>query len=301
MNNITGTNLNLFVAFDAMAAECSVSRAARRVGVTQSAMSGTLRQLRALFGDPLFTRTSHGLVPTRRASELAPVVRDALRLLQGTLTPERFDPATSGRVFTIAASDYVEFVVLPPLLARLARDAPRVRVEVRPWGLQQVPEDLGAGRLDLMIGFYDAIGRHHREEMLFEERYACIVRRGHPTVGKKLTLAAYAKLGHVMVTQQRGASSGIDRALAEKGLVRDVAVRVSHFLNVPSVVARTDHVAALARRVAVPFAKAFGLRIFAPPLALRVSRIGMVWHDTVDADAGHAWFRRLVRSICTKV
>ena len=119
--NITATNLNLFVAFDALIAHGSVSRAARHVGVTQSAMSSSLRNLRGLFGDPLFLRSSHGIVPTTRAREIAGPVRDALRLLGRTLEPERFDPAASTRTFTLITSDYVEFVLLPHLVGQLGK------------------------------------------------------------------------------------------------------------------------------------------------------------------------------------
>src|SRR5262245_8649693 len=128
--NITATNLNLFVAFDALVAHGSVSRAARHVGITQSAMSNSLRNLRALFGDPLFLRSSHGIAPTPRARELAPPVHEALRLLERALGPVTFDPATSNRTFTLMASDYVEFVLLPRLVAEVARQAPGVQLRM---------------------------------------------------------------------------------------------------------------------------------------------------------------------------
>ena len=152
--NITATNLNLFVAFDALVTEHSVSRAAKRVGITQPAMSNSLRHLRELFGDPLFLRSSHGVVPTPRAHELAGPVREALRLLEGALGPRVFDPAASTRTFALITSDYVEFVLLPRLLAHLGKHAPGVRIQTLPWGQHHVPEELARGHADLMIGFY---------------------------------------------------------------------------------------------------------------------------------------------------
>src|ERR1043165_2874092 len=113
--NITAANLNLFVAFDALIAHGSVSRAARHIGVTQSAMSNSLRNLRGVLGDPLFLRSSHGIVPTPRAREVAGPVREAMRLLERALGPVQFDPAASSRTFTLITSDYVEFVLLPRL------------------------------------------------------------------------------------------------------------------------------------------------------------------------------------------
>jgi DNA-binding transcriptional LysR family regulator len=299
--NITATNLNLFVAFDALITQGSVSRAARQVGVTQSAMSNSLRNLRALFGDPLFLRSSHGIAPTPRARELAPPVREALRLLERTLGPVTFEPATSTRTFTLMASDYVEFVLLPRLVAHIARHAPGVQLRMLPWGLQQIPDELARGDGDLMLGFYDKVPAHHREELLFEERYACIVRKGHPLVRGRLTLRTYVALKHVMVTQSAGATSGIDRALAALGHTREVSLRVSHFLNVPTLVANTDFAAALSRRVAEPFAKLLPLQIFEPPLRLRVGRIGMVWHDSLHDDPAQRWLRAMVAEVCARL
>jgi len=299
--NITATNLNLFVAFDALYAESHVSRAAKRIGITQSAMSNALKNLRALLGDPLFLRTSHGIVPTPRARELAVPVREGLRLFESALRPRRFEPSTSTRTFTIATSDYVEFVLMAPLLAKLAEAAPNVRLDVRPWAHHKVPESLALGEVDVMIGFHDRLPLHHRDELLFEETYAVIIRRGHPAAGKTLTRKAYASLRHIMVSQQSGSRSGIDRALAERGFARDVAIRVSHFLNVPQLVARTDFAAALSRRVAEPFARTLPIRLYPLPVTLGPSRVRMVWHDASDAEPGHAWLRQLIASVSRSV
>jgi DNA-binding transcriptional LysR family regulator len=263
-------------------------------------MSNSLRQLRGLLGDPLFLRSSHGIVPTPRARELAAPVREALQLLERSLSPRVFDPASSTRTFVLYASDYVEFVLLPHLLAHLGKRAPGVRLQMLPWGLQQVPDELARGSADLMIGFYDKVPPHHREHLLFEERYACIVRKGHPVVRKKLTLATYVSLSHIMVSQSPGASSGIDRALAALGHSREVSLRVSHFLNVPTLVANTDLIAALSRRVAEPFAKLLPLRLFEPPVKLRTSRIGMVWHSALEDDPGHLWLRAMVTEVSAR-
>ncbi len=152
-----------------------------------------------------------------------------------------------------------------------------------------------------MVGFYDKVPLRHRSALLFDERYVCVVRRGHPVVKKTLTLQKYVSLRHILVSQKAGATSGIDRALAARGLSREVAVRVSHFLNVPALVARTDLVAALSARIAEPFARAFDLRVLPPPLPLPKSRIGMVWHEATDTDPAQVWLRALVREVSREV
>lgn len=299
--NITSVNLNLFVAFDALLAERNVTRAARRLGLTQSAVSNALRQLRVVFDDPLFLRRSAGVEPTPRALALAEPVRRGLAAFGAALAPAVFDPRSAERTFVLAASDYVELVLLPPLLERLSREAPKIRLEVIPWGLHEVPPSLARGEVDLMLGYYGKIPPGHRERALFSEEYVGIVRRRHPSVSAKPSLKAWISVPHVLVSQKPGSTTGVDRALAARGLRREVGVRVSHFAIVPSIVARTDYVASLSRRIAVPYAKALGLVTFRPPIALPKSTVGQVWHERLDADPGHAWLRACVAEVSARV
>lgn len=299
--NINSVNLNLLVAFDALFEERSVTAAARRAGVTQPAMSNTLAQLRALFGDPLFLRHRTGLTPTARAQQLAEPVRHGLALLQSALVGPSFDPKTSRRRFVIAASDYVELVLLPSLLRRVAHEAPGVRLQLRPWGLHEVPPELARGEVDLMLGFYGALPPHHQEQPLFSDEYVCVVRRGHPTVKNRLTLAQYVQLSHVLVSSRADSPGSVDRALAALGKERTIGARVSHFLTVPVLVSRTDFVAALDRRVAEVFARPLNLRLFPPPLKLPKGTIGQVWHDQQDADPGQRWLRSLIAEVASQL
>ncbi len=295
--NISAVNLNLLVAFDALFDELSVTRAARRAGVTQPAMSNTLSQLRALFGDALFVRHRTGLTPTARAKELAEPIRKGLGLLQGALTGPRFEPATSERRFVIATSDYVELVLLPALLRRLTKQAPRVQLQLRPWGLHEAPPELARGEVDVMLGFYDKLPPHHYEQPLFDDQYVCVVRRRHPTVKNKLTLAHYLELSHVLVSARADSLGSVDRALGALGKERTIGARVSHFLTVPVLVAQTDFVAALDRRVAEVFAAPLGLKLFPPPLKLPKGTVGQVWHEQQHADPGHRWLRSLIADV----
>jgi DNA-binding transcriptional LysR family regulator len=294
-------NLNLLVAFDALFAEQSVTSAAKRVGVTQPAMSNSLAQLRALFDDQLFLRHRTGLSPTARAKELAEPIRKGLLLLQGALAGRSFDPATSERRFMVAASDYVELVLLPRLLRRLAKQAPHVRLQLVPWGLHEAPPGLARGELDLMLGFYDKLPPHHHEQTLFSDEYVCVVRRGHPRVKSKLTLAQYLELSHVLVSSRADSPGSVDRALAALGKKRTVGARVSHFLTVPVLVSQTDYVAALDRRVAEVFAAPLGLKLFAPPLKLPKGSIGQVWHEQQDGDPAQRWLRRVIASVAAEL
>ncbi|RYZ06281.1 MAG: LysR family transcriptional regulator [Myxococcales bacterium] len=297
--NITGVNLNLLVAFDALIEELSVTGAARRAGVTQPAMSNTLAQLRVLFEDPLFLRHRTGLTPTPRAKELAEPIRKGLALLQGALSGSSFAPESSSRRFVIATSDYVELVLLPALLRRLARVAPGVRLALRPWSLHEAPPELARGELDLMLGFYDKLPPHHQEQLLFSDEYVCVVRRHHPSVKTRLTLAKYLQLSHVLVSSRSDSPGSVDRALSALGKQRTVGARVSHFLTVPVLVSQTDYVAALDRRVAEVFARPLGLKLFPPPLKLPRGNVGMVWHEQQAADPGQRWLRSLIADVAS--
>ncbi|MBN9166086.1 MAG: LysR family transcriptional regulator [Myxococcales bacterium] len=299
--NVSGVNLNLLAALDALITERSVTRAASRLRVTQSAMSNSLQRLRELYDDPLFHRVGRGIVPTPRALAIAPQLRDGLALLGATLAPGGFDPATTDRTFVLALSDYVEFVLVPPLLRRIAAVAPKIRIAVVPWGLHEIPPSLASGDVDLMIGFYGKLPPRHEEQLLFEDRYVCIVRRGHPRVGAKLTLARYLTLDHVIVSQTRDGVGSVDIALAKRGMKRHVGARVSHFLMVPRLIADTDFVAAMSRRAVEPFVKTFGLRVHPPPLPLPVGKIGQVWHSRQAADPAARWLRETIADIARTV
>jgi DNA-binding transcriptional LysR family regulator len=299
--NIHTVNLNHLVTFDALLAERNVTRAARRVGVTQSAVSSALRQLRATFDDPLFVRRATGVEPTARALALADPIARGLAAFAAALSPATFQPKTAKRTFVVAASDYVEIVLLPALLRRLAREAPGVRLEMVPWGLHEVPVALARGEADLMLGYYGRVPTGHRQQLIFDEEFLCIARRRHPTLGKRPTLTAWLSTPHVVVSQKPDSTSGVDRALAARGLQRTVAIRVSHFSVVAHVVSKTDFTAALSRRIAEPAARALRLMTFAPPIPLGKGRIGQVWHDRLDADAGHCWLRGRIAEIASEI
>jgi DNA-binding transcriptional LysR family regulator len=274
------------------------------MGLTQSAMSNALAQLRTVTGDPLFVRAPGGVAPTERARALAGPVRQALALLDTALAPPAaFDPKTAVRTFAIATSDYVEFVLLGPLLKALERRAPGIRIELRAWSKHEVPEELRHGGLDLMIGFYGAIPAGCREERLFDEDYVCIVRKGHPRLrpNGRLTPKDYAAMSHILVSERGAGPGSVDKALAKLGLARTVGVRLTHFLMVPPLVASTDMVAALSRRVGEPFAKMLPLRVFPPPIPLPRATIGQVWHSSTDADPAQAWLRGVVRDVCARI
>jgi DNA-binding transcriptional LysR family regulator len=296
--NIAALNLNLLPVLDALLAERSVSRAGARLGLSQPAVSNALGQLRSVLGDPLFVRQGAHMVPTERALALAGPLRAALATLENGLeAPTGFDARRAHRPFTIMTNDFVAFALLPRLLARVSVEAPGVRLQVRAWQEHRVPPELERGEADVWLGFYPEERPAHRNEPLFEDRFVCVARQGHPRVHGKLPLSLYTKLQHVLQSNQPDGRGVVDEALAKEGLSREVVLRVSHFLLVPSIVAATDLVAALSEIVARSLAKALSLQLIKPPITLPTAMVQMIWHERADASPAHAWLRGVVGDV----
>ncbi len=296
--NIAGVNLNLLPVLDALLTERSVSRAGARLGLSQPAVSNALGQLRALLGDPLLVRRANGMIPTERALALVQPVRAAMAAVEQSLVPPPpFDPATAARDFVIVTNDFVAFALLPRLLARLQREAPGVRLQVRAFQEHVVPPDLVRGDADLVLGFSRALPPGHHGTDLFGDHFVFIARKGHPRVHGRITLATYTKLAHVLVSHEPNARGIVDDALAQRGLSRQVVLRLSHFLLVPAVVAGTDYVAALSEAVARPFARTLPLQVLKMPLPVGTGTVRMIWHERTTGSPAHAWFRGLVQQV----
>lgn len=293
--HLSGIDMNLLVALDAMLVERSVTRAAKKIGLTQPAMSHALSRLRQLFDDPLFVRSSAGMQPTPRALAVAAPLSRALAEIHSVVArPPAFDPATAKRSFTLATSDYMQLVLLPKLIERLSKIAPGVDLQVR-----DVPvslDGLADGTLDLVVR--PALTEPRTglfSEAVFRERFVCVMRRGHPLSRKKLTLDRYCAAKHVLVAPFGATSGSVDEELARKGLARRVALVVPHFLVAPHVVASSDLVVTLGEQMARAMQKMLPLHVVDPPLAVPMKTMTQLWHERQGHDPAHAWLRREVR------
>lgn len=295
--DIKSIDLNLLVALDALLAERNVSRAAGRLGLSQSAVSAQLARLREIFGDPLLLRTARGMLPTARALEISGPVRQVLFEIGRIVQPsEAFDPARANVTFAIAATDYVEYAMLPKLVDYLAVHAPHARLAVRPTAFGALGQQLESGEADLAL-----LGRQNlgvapadvRSRPLYSEGFVAVVRRDHPRVGAKLTLDVFCELDHVFVSLSGGAFAGqTDQALAARGRTRNVRLSVPHFLLVPEIVARSDMIAVLPERLARGYADR--LRILATPVEIGEFTIVEAWHERVHRDPAQAWLRQVL-------
>lgn len=299
-NPLAGINLNLFPVLDAMYRHHSVTRASQELGVTPSAVSHALRELRALLDDPLFVRSGTGMMPTRRAAELEFAVRDAIgRLGEVVQRRPEFDPSGARRVFAIATSDEVMMAILPRVCARLRREAPGVGLNIRPRSSRSI-EMLEVGELDLLFRLADDVPAWAACTPLDTGEVVCLVRADHPRVGDTLTLEDYQTLPHVRVSPQGFGASTTERQLEALGIERQILVYTFAFATAPEFVARTDAILTLPEAVAREVVARLGLRVVAPPFPIPNFELDMVWHQGRD-DAALTWLRSVLVDVATDV
>jgi DNA-binding transcriptional LysR family regulator len=293
---LSGVDLNLLVALDALLGTLSVTQAAKRVGLSQPAMSNALERLRALFGDPLLVRAGTGMVATARAQALRATLGHVLLQIRGMLVPEGpFNPSLPHH-FRIAVTDYVGLTLLPKLAASVLGEYPSLSLEAVALENWQLPlSELDAGQLDLVVSFFRELPQKLSRELLFEEHFVCALRRDHPGVGKRLSLQKYTSLPHLMVSPRADLTGVVDVALAAYKTRRRIALTVPHFMSAPPILERTDCVATLpaqAARIGCSMAK---LRLLAPPIALPGFSVSMVWHPELNQQPATEWLRQRVR------
>lgn len=293
--NISNIDLNLLVVLEALLIHRNVTKAAEMVGLSQPAMSNALSRLRVVFGDPLLVRGSGGMVATPRALELEKPLRHALESVRSALSPPRaFSPATSNQVFTVACTDYVEQVLAPSLCHKLAEQAPGIKLEIRPLSERIPQRDLERAEIDLAIGYFtDAPGNLYVQK-IYDENFVCVARRGHPLMIKTLTLKRYTELKHIIVSPWGGMVGLVDIALEQEGIKREVCLSTAHFSVAPFIVALTDYVVTLPRRIASEIAPLLDLELFELPLKLPVFTIAQIWHERTHKDPACHWLREMI-------
>jgi DNA-binding transcriptional LysR family regulator len=296
MANIKQIDLNLLAVLDALLDELSVTRAAARLGYTQPTVSGMLRRLRDVLGDPLFVRTQRGLLPTPRAQALALPLRQWLADSRHLVAPEKFDPATSQATFSISSNDYMQHALLMPFVASLRREAPRLRLAVTPPVIEGLGEALAAGRIDLAVTIPEFALPELRSRLLYRERYVVAVRRRHPLARAKVSLETFCRYDHVVVSPTGGSFEGpTDRALARLGHRRTVRYSVPSFLLLPDMLQTDDLIAVVpSRLLAATDGRLVQLK---PPIDVPGFDVIAVWHPRVDGDAAHRWLRRRLTQI----
>lgn len=292
--NIRDIDLNLLVIFDALIQDLNVSKAALRVGLSQSAMSNALNRLRETLEDPLFTRTARGMIATQRARELEQPIREALATLQGAFSAGGgFDPQTTTHLFSLATTDYVEFVLAPSLAQKLFEEAPGVRMEITPLKEKTPYKDLEEGKIDIAIGYFPDLHGDVYQKELYSEEFVCLVNKKSPHKDK-LTVNQFADLKHIIVSPWGGMTGWVDSLLEQQKKSRSVMVSTPYFLVAPAILAKTDYAVTIPKRLAEAVAPLFGLKILKHPLELNRMKINLLWHERTHKDPRNRWFREMV-------
>jgi DNA-binding transcriptional LysR family regulator len=283
-------DLSLLTTLDALLQEANVTLAAKRLGLSTPAASHALARIRERLGDPVLVRAGRKLVLTPRAEELRPQVRslveDAARVMSSAAP---FSPRGLTRTFTVFTTDHVLLVLGPAMDRILRKEAPDVCLRFLP----SVMEDwipLRDGVADLSVCILGHFPPEFKTRQLFTDRFVCVVRRGHPAAGRRLTLDQYLALDHVVVSPL-GRPSHVDAVLAERGLERRIR-RIVPFFNAGLIMAAaTDYVLTVSDRAALALAPALGLRIIEPPLPLSSYSLNLLWHPRLENEPANRWLR----------
>jgi DNA-binding transcriptional LysR family regulator len=292
--NLRSVDLNLLVALEALLRERHVTRAADRIGLSQPAMSNALGRLRHIFGDDLLVRTAKGMQPTPRAEQLLPQTQQLLKQIERVLEDDgSFQAKASKRKFSLRMSDLLSMLLLPNLLDNLRTSAPAVGLDIVHLSPARTVDALERDEIDLAV----SMGLEHSHaissRVLFSDSMVCLMSRKHALARKTLTLENLLAYRHLKVSMSPTDLRFVDDVLSRKRLARDVALNVPHWLVVPHVLARTDHLAVMSGRFARKIAGST-LVIKDLPFAPEPFDWSVYWHRRHETNQAIVWLRKLI-------
>jgi DNA-binding transcriptional LysR family regulator len=295
--HLSRIDLNLLVVLDAIYTEGGITRAAEKLHLTQPAISHALGRLRRLLKDELFERDGRAMVPTPFARNLIGPVRGSLRSLEIALNEiESFDAAKSEKRFSIGVRDVLESTLLPPLMAHVGETAPNVEIAAIQVDRRDMESELASGTLDAALDVLLPVSDAVRHARIAGDRMVIVARKSHPTVRTRLSLEAYLKLEHILVSSRRSGPGLEDVELSRLGLQRRVRLRCQHYFAACRVVSQTNFILTMPERYARVANQQFGNRILPFPLEKPTLDVHMYWHSNVDNEPANKWLRKQLRS-----
>lgn len=305
--NFQTFDLNLLRIFDAVMTEQNITRAAERLSTTQPAVSNALKRLRDAAGDDILVRTSGGMKPTARAEEIWPSVRAALAMLEGALSPDRFDISATKTSFKIAMADSTATLLLPQLMERISKEAPEIDIRLAPLTGRDPRPILLGGAADLAVGSFPGVVSQLREgqqrdvtlhhQRLYSGEPVCIMRKSHPLADQELTIDRYCEALHLLVSFSGSPSGPADDVLSGFGRGRRIALTVNQFSTAFHMVARTDLLAVVPRHLSQASSSADHLVVKTLPFQLPMVYVDMLWHERDVRRPAHKWLREAILSI----
>ncbi len=299
--NLGAIDLNLLLVFDAVMEQRSVTRAGDALGLSQSAVSHALSRLRHMLKDELLVRSPSGMIPTPRAEHLAVPIREALERLRQSLEPETFDPAMAQRRFTIAVNNYAGVVLVAPVYAAVAEQAPNVMLEFRPLGARSPLDSLDGRECELAISSsFESVERYSVRPLL-EDGLVILMRKDHwAATQTEFSIEAFAELGHLELTSVDYSSEFIDEVLAKHQLKRRIQLRSSH-ISVDRVLAMSDMVTLSPRYIAKELVRSRPLAFRELPFSSPTLRTSMIWPRQLGDQPSHRWLRALIEKVAQSI
>ncbi|HEY9771731.1 MAG TPA: LysR family transcriptional regulator [Coleofasciculaceae cyanobacterium] len=291
--NLRQLDLNLLIVLDVLITEASVTKAADKLNLSQSAMSYSLKKLRIILNDDILIRTSREMEVTPYARQISDRVRQILIEIQSTfLEKEAFNPATAKNIFRIAASDYVEATIGINLVQQIATQAPGIRIRITNLNKATVMNALDENLIDLIINVRLPLKSWHVEQNLYREEFVCVLRSDDALT--ELPMEDYLRRSHLLVSMRDDFQGAGDEILERQQQSRQVIWSTPHFMAVPFLLANSNCVALLPRRMAQQCAKAMDLKLLPPPIEIEGFTVSMIWHQRNTNNSQHQWLRQQV-------
>ncbi|MET1077470.1 MAG: LysR family transcriptional regulator [Pseudomonas sp.] len=295
--NLRQIDLNLLLVFDALMQEQNLSRAALRLHMSQPTVSNALARLRTQLGEPLFKRTARGMLPTAQAQALYGPIRQGLHLLQLGLGTQQALDLQAEHSFRVSMNDYAQATLLPTLLAHLALLAPRVVLSVQSDEADSLTARLASGALDLAIDYLYFDSGDLCYQPLLEEQLVVIGRAGHPAFANGLSLAAYQQGRHVLIQPRAGRGSPLEIILGSAKVRRQAQLHVPHYLTIPPIVAQSDLLGTVPRRLAEHYASIYALQVAPLPVEVPAVQVSLIWHRQQELAPGLRWLREQITQL----
>jgi DNA-binding transcriptional LysR family regulator len=296
--NLSTIDIRLLLVFEALMRERSVSRAAQDVGMSQPAVSRALNTLRQMLKDELFIRSPSGMMPTAQARDLAVPIREALARLQAIFEPANFIPEASKRTFRLAVSDHCSNLILPALGERVRREAPGIKLRVRPRRHITVISELDMGEIDFALGIAVDLPARIKQLILFSEPYICVMRRTHPLAARRLRYEDFIAAEHLAVTHMGEATQALDVLLRKESVKRRVAVTINQALLAPEVLLRSDLILTTHYHMVRRLPAFADLHTTPLPIAIEPLPVQLAWHGGLAKHPAHEWLRQTIINIC---
>jgi DNA-binding transcriptional LysR family regulator len=298
MIDLKSFDLNLLLVLDVLLEERSITKTAQRLGVSQPMVSISLKKLRQSLGDELFVHSGSEMVPTERALAFEEPLRNIIQDIRHRILEEAgFDPEREGGV-RICLSDIGELEFVPNLIRRTQREAPGMVIRSVVLEPAELARKLESGEVDLAVGYFpDLLSSNFQQQLLFEHRFACLARRGHPDIHDRISMEQFLSLRHLVVEHPARRRDLFELTLDKAGLSRSVALYLPNYVTVPFILEDSDLIATIPRPLANKLAPLCNLQICEPPLVTVPIEVKQFWHRRYQRSPRHTWLRAIIREI----